>query len=136
VKATPAAAYDKFVHHVGDWWSSDHTYSHDAHNLTMDDKAGGCFCEKLPDGGGVRHLQVNYDAPGKALILSGGMGPLSSMAVTGAMNVTFTAVEGGTKIALTYAVGGYAQGGLTTLAAPVDGMLKETLGRFRSYVER
>ena len=30
------------------WWSSDHTWSHDAANLYLDAQASGCFCEKLP----------------------------------------------------------------------------------------
>jgi hypothetical protein len=25
------------------WWSKDHTYSHDAANLTLDPRPGGCF---------------------------------------------------------------------------------------------
>jgi hypothetical protein len=38
----------------------------------------GCFCEKLPDGGGVRHMEVAYLAPGKSLRLAGDLGPLQA----------------------------------------------------------
>ena len=30
------------------WWLSDHTFSGDAANLTLDSVPGGCFCENLP----------------------------------------------------------------------------------------
>jgi hypothetical protein len=53
-----------------------HTFSGDAHNLSIDDKATGCFCEKLASGGGVRHMEVVCADPGKKLVLSGALGPL------------------------------------------------------------
>ena len=40
------------------WWSSDHTFSGNAANLSLDARAGGCFCETLPGGGSVQHLAV------------------------------------------------------------------------------
>ena len=83
VQAMPALVYERLVHHVGDWWNSAHTFSHDAHNLSIQDKAMGCFCETLPDGGSVRHMEVLNAAPGKALVLSGALGPMQSLAVTG-----------------------------------------------------
>ena len=33
------------------WWS--HTWSGDKANLTLDPRAGGCFCETLPPAGGA-----------------------------------------------------------------------------------
>src|SRR5271170_4227176 len=33
------------------WWSGKHTFSGNAANLTFDAKAGGCWCEAMPDGG-------------------------------------------------------------------------------------
>src|ERR1700734_3347887 len=58
IQAPPQQVYGSLVHNVGDWWNSMHTFSGDAHNLSIDDKAMGCFCEKLADGGSVRHLEV------------------------------------------------------------------------------
>ena len=46
----------------------------------------GCWCEKLPNGGGVRHMQVVNVMPGKMLVMTGGLGPLQSMAATGSMS--------------------------------------------------
>ena len=53
IHARPDDVYNRLVHNVGDWWSSDHTISNDSHNLSIDDKVMGCFCEKLPGGGGA-----------------------------------------------------------------------------------
>jgi uncharacterized protein YndB with AHSA1/START domain len=134
IHAAPEEVYQKLVHNVGDWWSSDHTFSRDAHNLTIDDKPMGCWCEKLTTGG-ARHMEVVLAAKGKALVLSGGMGPLQSMAVSGAMSFDFTPDKGGTKLDLTYAVGGYLAAGLNTLAGPVDGVLTAQMGRLKNFVE-
>jgi hypothetical protein len=54
-----------------DWWNPTHTFSSDAHNLSIDDKAMGCFCEKLASGGSVHHLEVVYADPGQKLVFSG-----------------------------------------------------------------
>src|SRR5262249_48014053 len=61
---------------IGQWWSSSHTFSRDASNLSLDLKAGGCLCERLKDGGSVQHLIVVYAAPGEGLRLRGALGPL------------------------------------------------------------
>lgn len=129
----PSEAYQKFVQNVGDWWDSGHTFSGNAKNLSIDDQPGGCFCEKWA-GGGVQHLRVVYVSPGKVLAMRGGMGPLLSLAVTGGMEIQFTAVENGTKLTYTYSVGGYIPKGAESWAAPVDGMLAGTFDRFRNYV--
>ena len=134
IHAAPEEVYQKLVHNVGDWWSSDHTFSGDSHNLTIDDKPMGCWCEKLTTGG-ARHMEVVLAAKGKALVLSGGMGPLQSMAVSGAMSFDFTPDKGGTKVDLTYAVGGYLAAGVNTLAGPVDGVLTAQMGRLKNFVE-
>ena len=133
IQAAPQEVY-KRIFRVGEWWSPQHTFSGDAHNLTIDDRPMGCWCEKLTTGG-ARHMEVVLAAKGKALVLSGGMGPLQSMAVTGAMSFDFTPDKGGTKLDLTYAVGGYLAAGLNTLAGPVDGVLTAQMGRLKNFVE-
>ena len=47
------------------WWDPSHTWSGSAKNLTFEPKAGGCFCEKLADGGSVQHGRVIYRPAGK-----------------------------------------------------------------------
>ena len=55
VNAPAAKVYDALVGQIGSWWDPEHTYSDDAKNLSIDARPGGCFCEKLPNGGGVEH---------------------------------------------------------------------------------
>jgi uncharacterized protein YndB with AHSA1/START domain len=136
IQAAPDEVYRRLVHNVGDWWSSAHTFSGDAHNLSIEAKPMGCFCEKLPNGGGVRHLEVINLAPSKTLVLSGALGPLQSIAATGNMSFQLSAATGGTKLEVTYAVVGYLPAGMNTWAGPVDTVLTEQTTRLKNYVER
>jgi hypothetical protein len=133
IKAPPDAVYRRVLE-VGNWWDSAHTFSGDAHNLSMDARPMGCWCEKLPDGG-VRHMEFVLVRPGKALILSGGLGPLQAIAATGTMKITLAAASGDTKLELTYSLSGYLPAGMNTLAAPVDDVLTQQLTRLKNYVE-
>lgn len=135
IQAPPQEVYRRLVHNVGDWWDSMHTFSGDAHNLSIDDKPMGCFCEKLPTGGGVRHMEVVNVDPGKTLVLSGGLGPLQSMAVTGSMTIQLAADGEGTKLAVVYAVTGYTPNGMSSLAPVVDSVLTQQFTRLKSLVE-
>jgi uncharacterized protein YndB with AHSA1/START domain len=135
IKAAPDEVYRRLISNVGDWWNSAHTFSGDAHNLRIEDRTGGCFCEKLPNNGFVRHLEVVFAAPGKRIVMSGAFGPLQNLAAAGSMQIQLAAADGGTKLDLTYAVAGYLAKGMNTWAAPVDGVLGEQFMRFRNYVE-
>lgn len=121
---------------MGEWWDASHTFSGDAHNLTIEEKPGGCFCEKLPNGGGVRHMEVVNVTPGKTLVLRGALGPLQSVAATGAMSFQLSAEGPGTRLALTYAVTGYLPAGMNTWAAPVDSVLTEQMNRLKGLIEK
>ncbi len=50
--STPVAAPDLFraIGQIGKWWSSTHTWSGSAANLSLKLEAGGCFCERWADG--------------------------------------------------------------------------------------
>lgn len=135
IQASPAEVYRRLIH-VGDWWDSEHTYSGDAHNLTIEEKAGGCFCERLADGGSVRHLEVLFVAPGKTLRMGGGLGPLQGIASSGSMTIKLSRADGGTKLEMTYAVAGYLPSGMNTLAEPVDSVLTGQFTRLKNLSER
>lgn len=135
IQAPPAEVYRKLIHNVGDWWNPEHTFSGDAHNLSIEEKPMGCFCEKLPDQGGVRHLELVYFAPAKTLVFTGALGPLQSLAAAGSMAIQFVPAEGGTKLGVSYAVVGDQPGGMNTWAAPVDAMLTEQFTRLKNYIE-
>src|SRR5436189_3620279 len=85
VNAPAAKVYDALVGQIGAWWNSQHTYSGDAKNLSIDARPGGCFCEKLPNGGGLEHARVIYVAPREVLRLSGALGPLQASGVAGTL---------------------------------------------------
>jgi hypothetical protein len=133
VSATTDTVYRALVDHVGEWWDKAHTWSGDPKNLSIEAKPGGCFCERIRGGGGVKHMEVVYVDPGKLIRLRGGLGPLQEMAVMGSLTFTFEPGEQETQITLTYKVSGYRPEGLSALAGDVDAMLRgqlERLGRF------
>ncbi len=135
INAAPAMVYAALTEAIGRWWDPAHTFSHDARNLSLESKPGGCFCERLPDGGGVEHMSVVYASPGKLLRLTGAIGPLQEAAVTGTMSWTLSPAGGATRIELSYAVGGFRVGGFRDLPAVVDGVLRGQLLRLKAYVE-
>ncbi len=134
VSASPAAVYAALITPAR-WWDSQHTYSGNAANLTLDAKAGGCWCERLADGGSVLHLTVVYAAPGKGLRLRGALGPLQAMGVEGAMSFSLKGGNDGTDLTVTYAVGGYAKEGFDNLSKAVDGVLGEQVARLHRLIE-
>jgi uncharacterized protein YndB with AHSA1/START domain len=133
IAAPPGKVWDTLMR-PGRWWSSDHTFSHDAKNLSFD--PSGCFCERLKNGG-VRHMMVIYADGATALRLSGGLGPLQFTGASGVLGFALKDAGGGkTDLTVTYDVGGYAKGGLAeTFAAPVDRVLGEQVGRLKKAVE-
>jgi uncharacterized protein YndB with AHSA1/START domain len=134
VAAPPAAVYAA-IGRFGDWWSSVHSYSHDAKNYHLDLTAGGCLCEQLPDGGGAAHMRVIMVEPNALVRLEGALGPLGSAGGVGHLTWKLTPKDGGTEVVLTYDFGGYMKGGLQALAAPVDSVLGEQTARLKRYVE-
>lgn len=77
IAAPPERVYGA-LGEIGRWWSPAHTFSRDASNLSIELRAGGCFCERLKDGGSVQHMMVVYAAPGAGLRLRGALGPLQA----------------------------------------------------------
>ena len=134
--AAPDKAYAALLQPAR-WWSPEHTFSGSAANLTLDARAGGCWCETLPDGGSVEHLRVVYLAPGKALRLRGALGPLQAMGADGALTWTVkgSAAGGGTDISVSYAVVGYAKDGFDAMSKGVDQVLGQQLERLRKLID-
>ena len=129
------AAYSGFGR-VGSWWNKEHTYSGNSANLSMALNPGGCFCERLPNGGGIEHMRVSYLDPGKRIVLTGSLGPLLYEATAGVMDMKFERTAGGSKITMDYKVAGFANGGADKLAPLVDGVLADQFRRYRDYVRR
>ena len=130
--ATPAAVYRQLVKVAG-WWDPKHTWSGSARNLKLEPKAGGCFCEKLADGGSVQHARVIFAQPGKLLRLDGALGPLQDMAVSGVLSFNLAPDGPGTRINMTYRVAGVLSMDSAKLAPLVDQVMGIQLGRLRSF---
>ena len=135
INAPPATVYTALTEGVGGWWDPVHTFSRDARNLSVDAKAGGCFCERLPDGGGVEHMRVVYASPGKLLRLTGAIGPLQEAALAGTMTWNLLQAGRGTTVELSYTVGGFRAGGFRDMPTVVDGVLRGQLARLKAFVE-
>jgi uncharacterized protein YndB with AHSA1/START domain len=135
IHAAPADVYKRLVGEIGNWWSPGHTFSGDAHNLSIDERPMGCFCEKLPNQGAVRHMEVIFYQPGKTLRMSGALGPMQALAASAVATFGLSAEDGGTKLTLTYAVGGYSPQGLNKIAPIVDTVLTEQITRLKNYIE-
>jgi uncharacterized protein YndB with AHSA1/START domain len=133
--AAPAERVYAALGEVGRWWSPSHTFSRDAANLSIELHAGGCFCERLKNGGSVQHLQVVYAAPGEGLRLRGALGPLQVEGVDGTLSWPLKPGDGGTNVTQSYVVGGYIRGGMEQWAPRVDRVLDEQLQRLKSFVE-
>lgn len=135
VEADPFVVYRTMTSHIDQWWNKDHSWSGDADNLYMEVEQGGCFCERLPDGGRVEHLRIIYFAPGKELRFDGALGPLQTMAVQGRMIWKIESVEAGSTISFSYRVFGHTDGGLSGIAPAVDGVIGEQLTRLGDRLE-
>lgn len=131
ITAAPAAAYQALVE-PGLWWPKDHTWSGDAENLSLEARAGGCFCE-VWDGGSAEHGRVVMAQPGKLLRLVAALGPLQEMAVSAVLTVVLEADGAGTRARVTYRVSGDASHDLAALAPVVDRVIGEQFGRFARY---
>ena len=135
VEADRFAVWEAAIGNVGQWWSSDHTVSGDAANMSITTNIPGCFCESLGPHARLVHMTVSFVNPGVMIRLTGGLGPLGLMGVAGNMTWEFEESELGTLVTLQYAVGGYMDGGLDAVAPAVDGVLGEAMARLKSYAE-
>lgn len=134
IQAPPDRVYAALVQPAR-WWNPDHTFSGSAANLSLEAKAGGCFCETLPAGGAVRHLEVATVMPGSSLVLRGALGPFQAMGVDGALSFGLAPKDQGTTLTLTNTYGGFVPGGLTDWAPRADAMLSEQVGRLKKLLE-
>lgn len=135
VNAPAAKVYDALVGQIGSWWDPEHTYSGDAKNLSIEARPGGCFCEKLPNGGAIEHMRVIYVARDQVLRLSGALGPLQASGVAGSMTWKLIGGSDNTRVQLSYSVGGFIDGGFEKVAPAVESVLREQFDRLKLFVE-
>ncbi len=133
--ASPSVVYQAIIKDIDKWWDPAHSYSGKAENLYFDSGADGCFGERLPDGGFVRHLELVHLETDRTVRLTGGLGPLQEMGVDGALTIHLEPTDAGTEIRLNYNVSGYALAGLDLIAPAVDRVLDEQLSGLQTYAE-
>lgn len=113
------------------WWS--HTFSGAPANLSLEPRAGGCFCEALPatdgasEAGSAEHMRVVLVQPGAMLRMTGALGPLQAEGLAGTLTVTLSDAEGGTRIDWDYVVGGQWRFAPGELEPAVDNVQREFL---------
>ena len=134
VEAPPALAYRELTVGPAAWWDPEHTYSSKAERLTLDARAGGCFCESMDGGASVSHGTVIYADPGQMLRLSSALGPLQEMAVVGTLSFAFSPRENGSHVTLSYRVFGAFTEDALALSKLVDSVLTQQMGRFAAHV--
>ena len=97
---------------------------------------GGCFCETIPEGGGVEHMRVSVVQPNERIVMTGALGPLLYEAAPGVMDVKFERIAGGSKVTMNYRAAGFANGNGDKLAPLVDKVLAEQLERYRTFAAK
>jgi uncharacterized protein YndB with AHSA1/START domain len=133
VKAAPAKAFEALPR-VDRWWSSAHTYSGSAGNLSLRAEAGGCFCERW-GGGSAEHGTVILALPPQLLRLQTALGPLQAKAVSGILTFEVKPEGEGAVLTMGYRVNGTAVSALDKDAPNVEQVLGEQFGRLVRLIE-
>ena len=122
---TPDALWERLLE-PADWWKSDHTYSGDAANLSLDARAGGLWREEWATGSVVHGVVLNRQ-DGKSLRLDAPFGPLQGMGVTVIWTIDIAREGEGSKITFTEIANGSTNSALDKLAPAVDTVKQEAI---------
>jgi uncharacterized protein YndB with AHSA1/START domain len=130
-----ATAWKALVDDI-DRWPKDHSWWGKESRLSIEPRAGGCFCERTGDRQAL-HMLVSFVDPERLLRLTGGLGPLQGMGLHGALEFRLApSPEGGTRITMFYRAGGYTPDDLSKLAPVVDKVQAQQLGGLASYLRK
>jgi hypothetical protein len=80
-------------------------------------------------------MTVIFVDPPKTVRFAGALGPLSQTGADGHLSWSLDEKDGKTTLTQTYDIGGYVKGGIQPIAAPVDNVLTEQIGRLKALVE-
>lgn len=134
--AAPSDRVWRALQRIGQWWGDEHTYSGDASRMSLDVRAGGCWCERWGQGQSVEHARVSLvmEHEGvRTLRVIGGLGPLQELGAVGILTFTVAPNASGAKITMTYRVSGDAGLNLESMAPLVDMVLMEQFGRLSRF---
>lgn len=136
VPVDAATAWKALVDEVGRWWPADHTWTGKAGNLSIEPRAGGCFCE-IDGGHQALHMSIAHVQPEKLLRMLGGLGPLQGMGLSGTMEWRFAAADGGgTTITLWYRAGGYTPDDISGFVPVIDRVQAQQLGGLGDWLRK
>jgi uncharacterized protein YndB with AHSA1/START domain len=133
IAAPPDRVYAALIQ-PAKWWNSEHTFSGSAANLSLDARAGGCFCETW-SGGSVQHQMVVETMPGKILRMRGALGPFQGQGADGALTFTLKPAGEGADLIMENVVGGFMKGGMAKWPSLADAMLAGQMIRLKRYIE-
>lgn len=134
VSAPPGAVFEA-IGRVGEWWSSEHVFSGNAANLSLELRAGACFCERW-EANSVEHGRVLYAQRDRTVRIEGSLGPLQEMAATAILQFAIAPAEAGSStLTVTYRVRA-PDAGLDKVAAVVDRVIGEQARRLGAYAGR
>jgi len=128
--------YNIFTKQIHKWWDSENTWSGKAENVYIQPYVGGYFGEKLDNNGSISYMSVIYTDPGKIFRMSGALGPLQPYAVTGILTLEIKAYGDEARVSMTYTVGGYIPGGVSSFAELIDQTIAAQFQRFASFSEK
>lgn len=128
------AAFRALIDNVDQWWPRDHTRWGEGSRLSIEAKAGGCFCERKGDQKAL-HMSVNLVDPGKLLRMTGGLGPLQGMGLDGVLEFRFATLPSDrTSVTMYYRAGGYTPDDLSELAPIVDRVQALQIGGLAAFL--
>lgn len=94
VPSDSMSAWKALVEDVHYWWPADHTWWGVESELSIEPRAGGCFCERRGQQQAL-HMLVTFVDPGKLLRLTGGLGPLQGMGLHGVLEFRLAPAKAG-----------------------------------------
>ena len=140
VQTSAQRAYIALIKQVGQWWPADHSWFGASENFSIDARAGGCFCE-IDGENQVEHMRIVVVRPAALLRMSGGLGPLQSMGLSGPLDWIFEPLDSdkpdaGTRIRLRYTVSGFVDKPLGNFVDIVDQVQGQQLGALAKHLNK
>jgi uncharacterized protein YndB with AHSA1/START domain len=135
IQASPAQVWQAMTGQIDRWWPKDHTWWGVAATLTIDPRAGGCFCE-ITGSQQAQHLQVVFIDPDKTLRMSGGLGPMQGMGLHGIAEWTLQPEGPATRVTWRYRAGGYTPDDLSRFAPVVDRVQAQQLAGLANWLQQ
>jgi len=134
IPASPERVWQAMTADIDQWWPKDHSWWGKAATLSIDARAGGCFCE-IAGAQQAQHLQVVFVDPQKTLRMTGGLGPMQGMGLHGVAEWTLQAEGTSTRVTWRYRAGGYSPDDLSALAPVVDKVQAQQLDGLARWLQ-